>query len=239
MRWSRARHPRMTRNRSGHSRRLRVGAGMRSPSVWHFVKRFAPCRSGTLYGQNRHRTVPFHLHPPATHLAMQPASRLRHPLPGLQRSQRRPVRHRPPPSGVGDRNAERPRPARRNRRPAKAPPHHRLLAVAVRGGIRTQTPITDGGGKWPRQDWGWRGGDGPSSVLCRPVWASNFDTFSTHGMRLPRGSWCVHLGPDRLQDSVRSVRCREALSLSRIPLMEYSLGVIFCGVGYRVHRRVR
>lgn len=31
-----------------------------------------------MYGQNRHRTVPFHLHPPATHLAMQPASRLRH-----------------------------------------------------------------------------------------------------------------------------------------------------------------
>ncbi len=62
------------------------------------------------------RTVPFHLHPPATHLAMQPASRLRHPLPGLQRSQRRSVRHRPHPSGVGDRNAERPRPARRNRR---------------------------------------------------------------------------------------------------------------------------
>ncbi len=136
----------MTRNRSGHSRRLRVGDGMRSPSVWHFVKRFAPCPSGTLSGQNRHRTVPFHLHPPATHLAMQPASRLRHPLPGLQRSQRRSVRHRPHPSGVGDRNAERPRPARRNRRPAKAPPHHRLLAVAVRGGIRTQTPITDGGG---------------------------------------------------------------------------------------------
>lgn len=25
-------------------------------------------------------------------------------------------------------------------------PHHRLPAVAVRGGIRTQTPITDGGG---------------------------------------------------------------------------------------------
>ncbi len=121
MRWSRARHPRMTRNRSGHSRRLRVGDGMRSPSVWHFVKRFAPCPSGTLSGQNRHRTVPFHLHPPATHLAMQPASRLRHPLPGLQRSQRRSVRHRPHPSGVGDRNAERPRPARRNRRPAKAP----------------------------------------------------------------------------------------------------------------------
>ena len=154
MRWSRARHPRMTRNRSGHSRRLRVGDGMRSPSVWHFVKRFAPCPSGTLSGQNRHRTVPFHLHPPATHLAMQPASRLRHPLPGLQRSQRRPVRHRPPPAGVGDRNAERPRPARRNRRARrKHLPHHRFPAVvaqrrpvAVRGGIRTQTPITDGGG---------------------------------------------------------------------------------------------
>ena len=169
MRWSRARHPRMTRNRSGHSRRLRVGDGMRSPSVWHFVKRFAPCPSGTLSGQNRHRTVPFHLHPPATHLAMQPAPRLRHPLPGQQRSQRRPVRHRPPPAGVGDRNAERPRPARRNRRPAKAPPHHRLLAVvaqrrpvAVRGGIRTQTTITDGGGA-PRR------GRGLEESLCEPV----------------------------------------------------------------------
>nr|WP_321166630.1 type II toxin-antitoxin system RelE/ParE family toxin [Pseudomonas aeruginosa] len=54
-------------------------------------------------------------------------------------------------------------------------------------------------------------------------------------MRLPRGSWFVRLAPDRLQDSVRSVRCREAVSLSRIPLMEYSLGLIFCGVGYRVY----
>ena len=85
---------------------------------------------------------------------MQPAPRLRHPLPGQQRSQRRPVRHRPPPAGVGDRNAERPRPARRNRRARrKHLPHHRFPAVVaqrrpvtVRGGIRTQTPITDGGG---------------------------------------------------------------------------------------------
>ncbi|WP_446941712.1 hypothetical protein [Pseudomonas aeruginosa] len=35
---------------------------MRSPSVWHFVKRFAPCRSGTLYGQNR-RTSQCNQHP--------------------------------------------------------------------------------------------------------------------------------------------------------------------------------
>ena len=121
MRWSRARHPRMTRNRSGHSRRLRVGDGMRSPSVWHFVKRFAPCPSGALAGQNCHRTVPFHLHPlrrtsqcnqhPGCATLYLDCSAAGEDL--FDTARRR--------LEVGDRNAERPRPARRNRRPAKAP----------------------------------------------------------------------------------------------------------------------
>ncbi|SST08165.1 Uncharacterised protein [Acinetobacter baumannii] len=166
----------MTRNRSGHSRRLRVGDGMRSPSVWHFVKRFAPCPSGTLSGQNRHRTVPFHLHPPATHLAMQPASRLRHPLPGLQRSQRRSVRHRPHPSGVGDRNAERPRPARRNRRPAKAPAaspapccrcsRRNTHADTDNRRRRCPRPVLVNGHKWPRLGRTGAGSEGAGQALC-------------------------------------------------------------------------
>ncbi len=169
MRWSRARHPRMTRNRSGHSRRLRVGDGMRSPSVWHFVKRFAPCRSGALSGQNRHRTVP------STFIPLRRTSQCnQHPgcatlyldcsaaSEDLFDTARRRLE-----SAIGTLSVLDLLDETEDRR--KHLPHHRLLAVvaqrrpvAVRGGIRTQTTITDGGGA-PRR------GRGLEESLCEPV----------------------------------------------------------------------